>query len=207
MDSPVDKLVEDAQALLDFLDQYPPHFSDGKSMYTDIHGYTDALRESAAALEKRVEPTVEIPEVGDVDPAELDALEAQSKKLFQQCGEQSGMPGYPALDSRRKRVLAKLEKLRTLTRWEYINLYGYNAWRAFCDEHGLTEDHPLAEKPWFRNYYECPDDGETWEDEHSAMCNDHCPKCNAEIEPYKSDTLDYDTGVVLEEGTDCRETV
>lgn len=38
---------------------------------------------------------------------------------------------------------------------------------------------------WFRNFYRhC---GEEWEDEHSCQCNDRCPVCNAEIEPYKSE--------------------
>lgn len=41
----------------------------------------------------------------------------------------------------------------------------------------------------YRNYYKCPNDGEEWEDEWDSMCNDHCPKCEAEIEPYKSEEI------------------
>jgi hypothetical protein len=38
---------------------------------------------------------------------------------------------------------------------------------------------------WFRNFYRhC---GKEWTDEHSHQCNDRCPKCGAEIEPYKSE--------------------
>jgi hypothetical protein len=38
----------------------------------------------------------------------------------------------------------------------------------------------------FQNFYTCPHDGEEWEDTWSSACNDKCPSCNAEIEPYKS---------------------
>jgi len=36
------------------------------------------------------------------------------------------------------------------------------------------------------NYYLCVC-GEEWQDTHSCCCNDHCPVCNKEIEPYISD--------------------
>jgi hypothetical protein len=40
---------------------------------------------------------------------------------------------------------------------------------------------------WFRNHYRhC---GQEWNDEWSCMCNDKCPVCDAEIEPFKSDDL------------------
>jgi len=39
---------------------------------------------------------------------------------------------------------------------------------------------------WFVNYYHCPECNCKWQDEWDCMCNDRCPKCNAEIEPYKS---------------------
>lgn len=39
----------------------------------------------------------------------------------------------------------------------------------------------------YRNYYKhC---GEEWDDEWSCMCNDECPICKAEIEPYKSEDI------------------
>ena len=196
MKSPVDRLVEAADGVVQFLEQYPPHFHDGRSMWTDFHEYLNELRESADNLRERREAN---------PPTELDQLEAESLQLFELCGKESGRPAYPALDAKRKKVLAEIEKHRTLTRWEFINRYEYQAWLDHCETHGLAEDHPDADKPWFRNYYECPDDGEEWEDEHSCQCNDRCPSCNKEIEPYKSDTLDFDTGEVLEEGSDCRE--
>lgn len=39
---------------------------------------------------------------------------------------------------------------------------------------------------WFLNEYYCVECDISWEDEWSCMCNDHCPKCDAEIEPIKS---------------------
>jgi len=40
---------------------------------------------------------------------------------------------------------------------------------------------------WYINYYQCSDCKEEWEDEWDCMCNDKCPKCGREIEPYKSE--------------------
>jgi hypothetical protein len=36
--------------------------------------------------------------------------------------------------------------------------------------------------PWFRKHHTCPC-GTDWWDEWDCLCNDRCPKCNAEIEP------------------------
>jgi transcription initiation factor IIE alpha subunit len=41
----------------------------------------------------------------------------------------------------------------------------------------------------FLNFYLCPEDGTHWTDDWSATCNDRCPKCGLEIEPYKSEDL------------------
>jgi hypothetical protein len=35
-----------------------------------------------------------------------------------------------------------------------------------------------------RNHYRCQRDGTKWTDEWSCACNDKCPTCHAEIEPY-----------------------
>lgn len=47
--------------------------------------------------------------------------------------------------------------------------------------------------PRYLNHYrheDCPvQPGVEWEDEWSSMCNDRCPACNAEIEPYDSKEL------------------
>ena len=41
----------------------------------------------------------------------------------------------------------------------------------------------------FRNYYECPNDGTKWHDEWSCTCNDRCPICDIEVEPYFSEDI------------------
>ena len=45
---------------------------------------------------------------------------------------------------------------------------------------------PTAPTSLFRNHYDCPVCGTTWTDEWNCACNDRCPKCNTEIEPYDS---------------------
>lgn len=56
----------------------------------------------------------------------------------------------------------------------------------------------------FVNHYRCSC-GEEWEDTHSAACNDRCPQCNKEIEPYKSEDLDVPFDVeVSRTGYACR---
>jgi hypothetical protein len=48
---------------------------------------------------------------------------------------------------------------------------------------------------WYLKYYRHRDCNTRWTDEWSCACNDHCPDCNAEIEPY-----DWDDLSVLVEG-------
>jgi hypothetical protein len=38
----------------------------------------------------------------------------------------------------------------------------------------------------FINYYQCPC-GSGWVGSWSCTCNDRCPTCNTEIEPFRSD--------------------
>jgi transcription initiation factor IIE alpha subunit len=49
--------------------------------------------------------------------------------------------------------------------------------------------------PQFVNYYHCPDDGTAWVMTWECMCDDRCPKCGNEIEPYKSEDFpEYGNG-------------
>lgn len=41
----------------------------------------------------------------------------------------------------------------------------------------------------YLNQYRCPHCHIEWDDEWNCACNDHCPACNAEIEPYRSDVV------------------
>lgn len=43
----------------------------------------------------------------------------------------------------------------------------------------------------YLNHYLCPC-GTKWDDEGDCMCNDKCPECNKEIEPYESEDLGDD---------------
>jgi transcription initiation factor IIE alpha subunit len=38
----------------------------------------------------------------------------------------------------------------------------------------------------YHNFYCCSECGEEWENDADSECNDRCPQCNVEIEPYKS---------------------
>ena len=38
----------------------------------------------------------------------------------------------------------------------------------------------------YRNFYQCSDCGTKWTDEWDCACNDRCPKCSSETEPYDS---------------------
>lgn len=42
----------------------------------------------------------------------------------------------------------------------------------------------------FRNYYECTFDRTKWHDQWTCMCNDRCPTCDSEMEPYFSEELE-----------------
>lgn len=48
---------------------------------------------------------------------------------------------------------------------------------------------------WYIKYYRHTECRTIWTDEWSCACNDHCPKCNAEIEPYDWE----DVSVITEE--------
>jgi len=45
---------------------------------------------------------------------------------------------------------------------------------------------------WFINYYECSECGEVWRNEDDCICNDKCPNCGNEIEPFKSKEIILD---------------
>ncbi len=56
-------------------------------------------------------------------------------------------------------------------------------------KHAMTDlnDMPEEVEIRFRNFYVHCD--QEWQDEWDSMCNDRCPVCNAEIEPYKSEEI------------------
>lgn len=70
---------------------------------------------------------------------------------------------------------------------------------VISDDIVATLNLAIPETQWFLNYYCCDHegteheveagDGTCWEDEWSCMCNDRCPVCNRETEPYKSEEI------------------
>ena len=56
----------------------------------------------------------------------------------------------------------------------------------------LESSSPRQEEESIRllNRDKCPDDGTEWTDESRCACNDRCPSCNHEIEPYESEEID-----------------
>lgn len=55
--------------------------------------------------------------------------------------------------------------------------------RVTVDEEANVDDGQYV------NYYQCPEDGTRWAMAWSCMCDDRCPTCNCEIEPYRSEDL------------------
>ena len=47
---------------------------------------------------------------------------------------------------------------------------------------------------WYRKFYKCVC-GCEWEDEYDCICNDCCPECNTEMEPYDWEGIDGDETV------------
>lgn len=48
---------------------------------------------------------------------------------------------------------------------------------------------PDEDDPCYRSHYACTECGTHWVDEWSCACNDRCPTCNSEIEPYYSEDI------------------
>lgn len=69
-----------------------------------------------------------------------------------------------------------------------IHVWAYSA--GFLDGAFDVRDEDRAEEIRFLNHYKCPYDETEWTDEWSCACNDRCPKCNKEIEPYESEEID-----------------
>lgn len=48
----------------------------------------------------------------------------------------------------------------------------------------------------YENHYKCPYCNVEWDDTWDCMCNDKCPECNKEIEPYES--IELETGETID---------
>jgi hypothetical protein len=68
-----------------------------------------------------------------------------------------------------------------------MNEHGYRIRDRDDRDRESDDDETESDGDRFLNHYEhC---GECWEDTADSMCNDRCPVCNAEIEPYESEDL------------------
>jgi len=81
------------------------------------------------------------------------------------------------------------EGLVFIRRCRVCNLYATDmaAAEASACELGAEVLAVVCRQPQFVNFYQCPDDGKKWVMTWSCMCNDRCPSCKHEIEPYRSE--------------------
>lgn len=42
----------------------------------------------------------------------------------------------------------------------------------------------------YRKFYKCSECGHEWEDTWDCQCNDRCPECDTEIEPYEWEEIE-----------------
>ena len=59
-----------------------------------------------------------------------------------------------------------------------------------ADFDGLYDEADEDDQIKWLNYYKCTECGTEWTDAWSCQCNDRCPKCDIETEPYDSKELD-----------------
>ena len=72
-------------------------------------------------------------------------VERQINRANVNAMQSSGMPGYQAANDKRNSLLSQAQSKRPLRRSEFINLYGYDAWREYVMKHGLPENHKWAD--------------------------------------------------------------
>ena len=59
-------------------------------------------------------------------------------------GQNSGRPSYGRHHKNRQDLVKQAEENRPLRRSEFIDLYGYDAWREYCLEHNIPENSKYA---------------------------------------------------------------
>lgn len=48
-------------------------------------------------------------------------------------------------------------------------------------------------RPWYRKFYRCDECNIEWTDDWSCCCNDKCPQCDGEFEPYECKDISKET--------------
>ncbi|WP_347987590.1 hypothetical protein [Methylomonas sp. AM2-LC] len=54
----------------------------------------------------------------------------------------------------------------------------------------ISQSRSETTSAWYINHYCCPYCHLEWQDEWDCTCNDKCPACNKEIDPYESDLVE-----------------
>ncbi len=75
--------------------------------------------------------------------------------------------------------------------WTFAWGIWWNICRIRKNNHTIEVTH-LEEKDNFLNHYYCEHCESEWSDTWSCTCNDKCPTCNREIEPFQSDEIKKD---------------
>ncbi|MEN5278092.1 hypothetical protein ABE527_14205 [Brucella sp. TWI432] len=103
--------------------------------------------------------------------------------------------------------LNRLDAKPRLTPWLWLVklFFGQNHMLRYAADRGCDFTELLCEKcygPGFEalpdneegdtiylNHYRCDECDTEWDDEWNCMCNDRCPGCNAETEPFDSEEI------------------
>jgi hypothetical protein len=85
--------------------------------------------------------------------------------------------------------LAQIEEVKYDGGWFYrLDVIEGDTADIYRNERGELWPHDeQVKQAWFLNHYRCSDCGETWSDAWSCTCNDRCPNCDTETEPYESE--------------------
>lgn len=70
-----------------------------------------------------------------------------------------------------------------MRRWKKFQDIDFNHHKPF----GAQVNHNFSMA--YKNYYHCKECKQRWKSDWLHTCNDKCPNCNSEIQPYKSEQI------------------
>lgn len=159
------------------------HGGDVQNAWEALHDYSAGDRLYIEEFATEVEPAAAAP--SDIAGNFLVRWEIDS---FEDTPEQAARKAWEAI--RRDDTIANcfevIDKAGNVTGIDMGALDPVSTETADDEERELvTGDDDPDDEDRYTNYYEC-DCGESWSDNWSCTCNDKCPSCNAEIEPWQS---------------------
>lgn len=118
----------------------------------------------------------------------------RTKTLFETLNDEGLDEDYEdAFKEQWTAFVKRLDTLNTISPFKYVMIVQ--------DIDDVKEgDESNMEDINFLNYYQCSC-GETWYEEADSMCNDRCPICRKEIEPYES--INLVAGMQKSSGSEC----